>query len=95
MYRILELNPQLAPFAGDIDLRMRLYKETKERLLSKGGDLSTFANAYVLNCIVVEAVNMLVEEGVNPPIWKSGNCAGGDEWNAQFIDRFRDRIRCL
>ena len=64
-------------------------------LEQKIGALSTFANAYVLNCIVVEAVNMLVEEGVNPPIWKSGNCAGGDEWNAQFIDRFRDRIRCL
>ena len=26
MYRILELNPQLAPFAGDIDLRMFLYR---------------------------------------------------------------------
>jgi len=46
MYKVLELNPQLASFAGDIDLRMRLYKETKERLLSNGGDLNTFANAH-------------------------------------------------
>ena len=61
----------------------------------KVGALSTFANAYVLNSIVIEAVNMLAEEGIEPPIWKSGNCAGGDEWNAQFIDRFHDRIRCL
>lgn len=64
-------------------------------LKQKVGALSTFANAYVLNCMIIEAVNMLVEDGVTPPIWKSGNCAGGDAWNSQFIDRFRDRIRCL
>lgn len=61
----------------------------------KVGALSTFANAYVLNCIVVEAINMMVNDGVNPPVWRSGNCAGGDEWNNQFLARFRDRVRCL
>ena len=33
MYRILELNPQLQDFAGDIDLRMSCYENTKKRLL--------------------------------------------------------------
>lgn len=61
----------------------------------KVGALSTFANAYVLNCIVVEAINMMVNDGINPPVWRSGNCAGGDEWNNQFLARFRDRVRCL
>lgn len=61
----------------------------------KVGALSTFANAYVLDCIVVEAINMMVNDGVNPPVWRSGNCAGGDEWNNQFLARFRDRVRCL
>lgn len=46
MYRILELNPQLKDFAGDIDLRMSCYKNTKERLLKKGETLNDFANAY-------------------------------------------------
>ena len=46
MYRILELNPQLKPFAGDIDLRMDLYRRTKDRLLSQGGTLSDFAQAH-------------------------------------------------
>ena len=36
MYRILELNPQLQNFAGDIDLRMRLYRDTKARILGQG-----------------------------------------------------------
>ncbi|MCI9548339.1 MAG: SIS domain-containing protein [Oscillospiraceae bacterium] len=61
----------------------------------KIGALSTFANAYVLNAMVVEAINMLVEDGVNPPVWRSGNCTGGDEWNNQFIQRFRSAVRCL
>ncbi|MBQ8507842.1 MAG: alpha amylase C-terminal domain-containing protein [Clostridia bacterium] len=46
MYRVLELNPQLAPYAGDIDLRMALYRTTKKRLLPEGGRLCDFANAH-------------------------------------------------
>jgi len=46
MYRILELNPQLQSFAGDIDLRMFLYHSTKKRLLNEGQTLNDFANAH-------------------------------------------------
>ena len=46
MYKLLELNPQLVPFAGDIDLRMFLYRATKSRILSEGQTLSDFANAH-------------------------------------------------
>lgn len=61
----------------------------------KIGALSTFANAYVLNCVVIEAINMMVDDGVKPPVWMSGNADGGDEWNNQFMHRFRDKIRML
>ncbi len=46
MYRLLELNPQLQSFAGDIDLRMFLYRATKGRLLTEGQTLNDFANAH-------------------------------------------------
>ena len=46
MYRVLELNPQLIPFAGDIEARMYLYNTTKARLLSEGQTLKEFANGY-------------------------------------------------
>ena len=46
MYKILDLNPQLAPFAGDIDLRMFLYRATKGRILAEGQTLNDFANAH-------------------------------------------------
>jgi len=57
--------------------------------------ISTFANAFLLNALVAETVGMLVEEGVQPPIWMSGNQAGGDESNARFIGRFKGRIKKL
>jgi len=46
MYRLLELNPQLKPYEADIDLRMRLYRETKARILGKDQTLEDFANAH-------------------------------------------------
>ncbi len=46
MYRILELNPQLGAFAGDIDQRMLRYYETKYRLMPNGGTLNDFSNAH-------------------------------------------------
>ena len=46
MYRILELNPQLQHFAGDIDLRMFLYRATKSRILGENQTLNDFANAH-------------------------------------------------
>lgn len=57
--------------------------------------ISTFANAFLLNALVAETVNLLAAEGVNPPIWMSGNASGGDEWNRQFIERFKGRIKKL
>ncbi len=46
MYRLLELNPQLQNFAWDIDYRMQLYRDTKNRLLPHGNTLNDFANAH-------------------------------------------------
>ena len=46
MYRLLELNPQLKDYSFDIDLIMRLYQETLNRLLAPGQSLNEFASAY-------------------------------------------------
>jgi uncharacterized phosphosugar-binding protein len=57
--------------------------------------MSSFANAFLLNVLVAETVQLLVQEGIKPPIWMSGNATGGDEANAQFIERFKGRIKKL
>ena len=43
-YKILERDPYLADFSGDIELRMNRYRETKKRLLGKEKKISSFAN---------------------------------------------------
>jgi uncharacterized phosphosugar-binding protein len=57
--------------------------------------VSTFANAFALNCLVIRTVAKLVERGIEPPIWRSGNAPGGDEANARFLHRFEGRVRGL
>ncbi|WP_449537975.1 sugar isomerase domain-containing protein [Ferdinandcohnia sp. Marseille-Q9671] len=66
-----------------------------ENLEQKVGAVSTFVNAFILNSISMEATAKLVEQGIQPPIWKSGNATGGDEWNNQFISRFKHKIKKL
>lgn len=46
MYKILEFNPQLKAFEGDIELRMKLYEDTKKRVLGNAKTLNEFANAH-------------------------------------------------
>jgi len=46
MYKIFEYNPQLTPYAGDIDLRMFLYRATKKRLIPHVETLNEFANGH-------------------------------------------------
>lgn len=66
-----------------------------EGLEQKVGSMSTFANAFLLNSICIEATGLLAQENIQPPIWKSGNTTGGDEWNQQFIHRFTGKIKNL
>lgn len=66
-----------------------------ENVEQKVAAISTFANAFLLNAMAAEAIGMLAKDGVSPPIWKSGNASGGDEWNGQFIEQFKGKIKKL
>lgn len=59
------------------------------------GAVSTFCNAYTLNCLMMTAASILGERGVEVPLWKSGNCPGGDDWNNKFIARFKGKIKLM
>ena len=88
LHEIVDCSVDCKVKVGDATLEL-------EGLSQKIGSVSTYANAYIMNSIVVEAINMLVNEGIEPPIWRSSNVVGGDEWNKQFIAKFRDKVRCL
>lgn len=59
------------------------------------GAVSTFCNAYALNCLMMTAASILAERGIEVPLWKSGNCSGGDAWNSKYIARFKGKVRLL
>jgi len=61
----------------------------------KMGSTSTFANAFLLNSLMMTTAAYLAEMGIEVPVWRSGNAPGGDEWNNQFIERFKGRVRWL
>lgn len=60
--------------------------------MAKTTPLSTVAGVFILNSILAEATEMALAEGVDVPIYVSGNIPGGPERNLQLIDRFRPRI---
>lgn len=59
------------------------------------GAVSTFANAFTMNWLMMSTVAALAERGIDPPIWRSGNAPGGDEANGRFIEAFKRRVRSL
>lgn len=59
------------------------------------GAISTFANAFTMQWLVMRTAEHLVEMGVEAPVWRSGNAPGGDAANGQFLDNFRSRVRWL
>jgi len=61
----------------------------------KMGSTSTFANAFLLNSLMMTTAAYLGEMGIEAPVWRSGNVPGGDEWNNRFIERFKGRVRWL
>lgn len=61
----------------------------------KVGPVSTFANAFAMHSIMLEAVAELARRGIEPPVYKSGNSPGGAEANVAVKLRYRGRIRNL
>jgi uncharacterized phosphosugar-binding protein len=59
------------------------------------GPVSTFANAFLLQALVLLTTAELARRGIDPPIWRSGNAPGGDGANAGHLARFVDRVRWL
>lgn len=57
--------------------------------------LSTITGAYILNSILAEGTQLALAQGVDVPIYLSGNIPGGAERNQALIDRFTPRIRHL
>ena len=64
-------------------------------LASKIGAYSTFSNAFICNAMVIRACEMLLEDGIEPPIINSINVEGGLEKNKKIYAKYRPLIKWL
>ncbi len=61
----------------------------------KVGPTSSLGTAFVLHSLVIMTVEELVQRGVTPPVWRSGNLPGGDEANQRHMDKYLRRVKFL
>jgi Uncharacterized protein containing SIS (Sugar ISomerase) phosphosugar binding domain len=66
-----------------------------EQLKQKVGPVSTISGAMILNSIICQTVANLLEKGIEPPIFSSGNVDGGTEYNKAMLEKYRDSIKYL
>jgi uncharacterized phosphosugar-binding protein len=59
------------------------------------GGVSSVMTLVIIQTIVVATVKMLVERGIQPPVFKSANVDGADEWNAEQLKRLGRRVPTL
>ncbi|MEM1574119.1 MAG: SIS domain-containing protein [Candidatus Methanomethylicaceae archaeon] len=61
----------------------------------KVSPVSTILTAFTINCLVAATAKKLSERGIQPPIWRSGNIPGGDEYNRKWFEKYKGRIKHL
>lgn len=57
------------------------------------GPLSGVLGASIMQALVVGAADRLLADGIEPPVFRSGNVDGGREVSQRLLDQYWDRIR--
>ncbi len=61
-------------------------------LPEKIGPTSTSVGTALINAVVIDAVDMMIKDGMIPPVLMSANLDGGDEHNARIFKEYKDNI---
>ena len=57
--------------------------------------VSNIVDFYIAHRLEIETVRLCVEAGIEPPVWKSANTPGGDEFNKKNLEKYSPRIKML
>lgn len=57
--------------------------------------ISSTIDFYIAHRLEMECVKECVRRGVVPPVWRSANIPGGDEYNAQLRAKYNSRVKFL
>jgi len=64
-------------------------------LKGKTGATSSVACTFIMDSILVQAVENLIGLGIDPPVLRSANLDGSDEFNEKLFKKYRGRLRGL
>lgn len=59
----------------------------------KSGATSAIIGSLMLNCVILESIEIMVSKGFNPPIFMSANIDGGPEFNQKLQEKYKDRLQ--
>ena len=59
------------------------------------GGASTFSSLFIAQRIVLKIENLYLAQGEMPPVLRSANLPGGDEYNSKVIAQYQSRIKAL
>ncbi|GAB5559828.1 MAG: sugar isomerase domain-containing protein [Synoicihabitans sp.] len=61
----------------------------------KVGGTCNVLQCFCVNWLVMEAIDLCLKNGVEPPVWKSANTLGGDEHNESYLKKYTSRVKAL
>ena len=64
-----------------------------EGLATPVGAGSGVAGMFILHTIIVQAVQDLLDRGVQPPVFMSGNLDESEDYNRAMLERYKGRIK--
>jgi len=56
---------------------------------------SNLIDFFIAHRLEIETVKRCVARGIEPPVWRSANAPGGDEFNAKYVAKYLPRVKCL
>ncbi|MBT2686674.1 SIS domain-containing protein [Bacillus sp. ISL-47] len=59
------------------------------------GSASSIAGLAIVNSVMVEAVEIMLKNNFDPPIFKSGNVDGAEDHNRKLVEKYKKRIPIL
>ena len=65
---------------------------TAEGVPQKFCPVSGAINPAILQAVVAATIELLLAQGITPPVFLAANVEGGDEYNKKLLEEYKDRI---
>ncbi len=59
------------------------------------GPISNIVDFYIAHRLEIECAKVCLEQGIEPPFWRSANVPGGDEFNQKNLEKYGPRVKML